>query len=50
MWTFSIKVGLDGTIDRLKSCLVAKGYTQIFSLHYGDTFSLVEKIVLFTYL
>jgi len=34
------KVGLDGTIDRLKACLVAKGCTQIFGLDYGDTFFL----------
>jgi len=26
-WVFAIKVGPDGTIDRLKARLVAKGYT-----------------------
>lgn len=26
----TIKVGLNGTIDRLKACILAKGYTQIF--------------------
>jgi len=26
-WIFAIKVGPDGTIDRLKARLVAKGYT-----------------------
>jgi len=31
---FAIKVGPDGTIDRLKARLVAKGYTQIFGLDY----------------
>jgi len=34
----------DGHIDRLKSCLVAKGYAQIFGLDYGVTFYLVAKI------
>jgi hypothetical protein len=29
----------DGTIDRLKAWLAAKGYTQIFGLDYGDTIS-----------
>jgi len=43
-WIFVIKVGPDGTIDHLKAHLLAKGYTQIFCLDYGDTFSLVEKM------
>ena len=37
-WVFAIKVGTDGTIDHLKAHLVAKDYTQIFGLDYGDTF------------
>jgi hypothetical protein len=40
-WVFAIKVGPDGQVDRLKAHLVAKGYTQIFGLDYGDQCSQV---------
>ncbi|XP_070011384.1 uncharacterized protein [Nicotiana sylvestris] len=43
-WVYAIKVGPDGKVDRLKACLVSKGYTQIFGLDYRDTLSPVAKI------
>jgi len=39
---FSIEVGPNGTIDRLKAHLVTY---KIFGLDCNDTFSLVEKII-----
>ena len=34
---YAIKVGPDGKVDRLMVHLIAKGYTQISGLDYGDT-------------
>ena len=43
-WVYTVKVGPDGQINRLKAGLVAKGYTQQYGSDYYDTFYLVAKI------
>ena len=42
-WVFPIKVRLDGLIERYEARLVAKGFTQTYSI-YTETFSPITKL------
>ena len=44
IWIFAIKYKLDGTLHRYKAQLVAKGYTQTYSIDYRETFAPVAKM------
>lgn len=38
-----MKHKLDGSVDRYKACLVAKGYSQTFSIDYQESFAAMAK-------
>ena len=45
-WVFKTKFRADGSIERHKACLVAKGYAQVEGLDYHDTLLLLLNSLL----
>lgn len=44
-WLFKVKYHFDGTIERYKARLVARGFTQTLGIDYYDTYAPVAKMV-----
>ena len=42
-WVFKVKKHVDGSIERYKAWMVAKGFKQWYGLDYEDTFGPVVK-------
>jgi len=43
-WVFKKKMNAEGKVEKYKSRLVAKGYSQVSGIDFGDIFSPIAKV------
>ena len=44
-WVFKKKTNAEGKVEKYKAQLVAKGYSQVSGIDFGDIFSPVAKVI-----
>ena len=44
-WLFKKNLNVEGKVEKYKSCLVAKAYSQLDGIDFGEIFSPVAKII-----
>jgi len=42
-WAFKKKKNTEGKVEKYKAQLVAKGYSQVFGIDFGDIFLLLPR-------
>lgn len=46
-WTYKVKNGVGGKIQRLKACLIAEGFNQKYGCDYDEVFAPVARQLTF---
>ena len=49
-WLFKKKLNAEGKVDKYKSCLVAKAYSKVEGIDFGEIFSPIEKLTYIRFL
>jgi hypothetical protein len=49
-WVFKTKLNVEGKVEKYKDRLVAKGYSQVEGIYFGEIFSPISKLTFIRFL